>query len=63
MSDWYDSQKQPRSNFRKLLHERIDSANPRCQLTCKETKRLNKLEAIAARLKHVENVQNRELQT
>jgi len=63
MSEWYFSQKQPRSNFRKLLQERIDSVNPRRQLTSKETKCLNKLEAIAARLKRVENVQNRQLQT
>ena len=29
MSDWYNSQKKPSSNFRKLLLERIDKANPR----------------------------------
>jgi len=51
------------SNFRKLLQERLDKANPRRELTSKETKRLNKLETIADKLKHGENVQNRQLQT
>ena len=51
------------SNFRKLLQERIGKANPRRQLTAEETNRLNKLEAIADRLKRGEHVQNRQLQT
>lgn len=63
MSEWYDNQKKPSSNFRKLLQERIEEANPRRQLTGEETKRLNKLEAIAARLRRGEHVQNRQLQT
>ena len=46
-----------------LLKELILKANPRRELTAAETKCLNKLEAIAARLKRVENVQNRQLQT
>ena len=51
MNEWYDSQKESNSNFGKLLQERIDKANPRRQLTSEETKRLTRLEAIAARLK------------
>jgi len=46
-----------------LLQERIEKANPRRQLTAEETKRLNKLEVIADKLKRGENVQNRQLQT
>ena len=63
MSEWYDSQKKPSSNFHKLLQDRIDNANPRRNLTAEEVKRLNKLEAIADKLKRGENVQNRQLQT
>ena len=63
MSEWLDNQKKQSSNFRKLLHERIDKANPRRELTAQETKRLKKLAAIAKKLKHGENVQNRQLQT
>ena len=63
MSEWYNSQKKPSGNFRKLLQERIEKANPRRALTAEEQKRLSKLEAIADRLKRGENVQNRQLQT
>jgi hypothetical protein len=63
MSEWYDSQKKPSSNFCQLLQERIEKANPRRELTSEETKRLSKLEAIADKLKRGENVQNRQLQT
>ncbi len=63
MSEWYDNQKKPSSNFRKLLQERIAKANPRRTLTAKEHRRLSKIEAIAAKLKRGENVQNRQLQT
>ena len=63
MSEWYDSQKKPNSNFRQLLQERIDKANPRRELTAEEAKRLARLEAIAEKLKRGENVQNRQLQT
>jgi len=63
MSEWYDNQKKPSSHFRKLLKERIDKANPCRNLTAEETKRLTKLEGIAAKLKRGENVQNRQLQT
>ena len=63
MSEWYDSQKKPSSNFRNLLRERIDKANPRRILTAEEQKRLSKLEGILGTLKRGENVQNRQLQT
>ena len=63
MSEWLDNQRKSSDNFRKLLKERIKKANPRRELTAEETKRLNKLEAIADKLKRGENVQNRQLQT
>ena len=63
MSEWLDSQKKPASNFRKLLQERIEKANPHLKLTAEETKRLAKLEALANKLKREENLQNRQLQT
>ena len=63
MSDLLDNKNQSSSNFRQLLQERIDEANPRRTLTTEETKRLNKLETIADERKREENVQNRLLQT
>jgi hypothetical protein len=63
LSEWYDSKKQSRSYFHKLLKERIDKGNPRRKLTSEEAKRLAKLEAIAKNLQRGENVQNRQLQT
>ena len=63
MSEWYDSQKKQNSNHRKLLQERLDKANPRRKLAKDETTKLAKLEGIAEKLKHGENVQNRQLQT
>ena len=63
MSEWYDSQTQSSRNFRNLLQERIEEANPRRNLTSEETNRLNKLQAIADKLKRGDNVQNRQLQT
>ena len=63
MSEWYDNQKKPSNNFRKLLQERIAKANPRRELTVDEERRLSKLKAIAANLRRGENVQNRQLQT
>lgn len=63
MSEWCDNQKQSSSNFHKLLQDRLEKAIPRRELTADETKRLNKLEGIAYRLKRGENVQNRQLQT
>ena len=43
MSEWYDRQKKPSRNFRKLLQERIDKTNPRRTLTAEEQRRLSKL--------------------
>jgi hypothetical protein len=63
MSEWFDSEKKPNGNFRKLLQELIEKANPRRKLTAEEAKRLSKLEAIADKLKRRKNVQNRQLQT
>lgn len=63
MSEWFNSQKQKTTNFHRLLQERIEKANPRRELTAEESKRLNKLEALADKLKRGENVQNRQLQT
>ena len=44
MSEWYDNQMKPSGNFRQLLRERFEKANPRRNLTVEETKRLAKLE-------------------
>ena len=64
MSEWYDSQKKPNSSFRELLREHLDQTNPRRkELARHEATKLAKLEAIAAKLKRGENVQNRQLQT
>ena len=63
MSEWYDSQKKPSGDFRKLLQERLDKANPRRTLTAEEQKWLSKLERKVDTLKRGENVQNRQLQT
>ena len=63
MSEWFDSQKQSSSNFRKLLQGHIEKANSRSELTAKETKRLYKLEGIVDKIKRGENVQNRQLKT
>ena len=50
-------------NLRKLLQESLGKNNPRRKLSAEETKRFNKLEAIADKLRRGENVQNRQLQT
>ncbi|EJW21893.1 hypothetical protein IMCC14465_02870 [alpha proteobacterium IMCC14465] len=63
MSEWFDNQRKPNSNFRRLLNERIDKANPRRKLTSEEEKRHSKLQAIADKLRRGENVQNRQLKT
>lgn len=64
MSEWYDSQKKPNNDFRKMLQERLKAANPRrADLTKQETTRLKKLAAIVEKLKRGKNVQNRQLQT
>jgi hypothetical protein len=57
MSEGYDSQKKPSGDFRKLLQERIENANPRRELTSEETNHLRKLEGIIDKLKRGENVQ------
>jgi len=46
MSEWFDNQRKPTSNFRQLVQERIDKANPRRILTAEEAKRLARLETI-----------------
>ena len=63
MSEWLNNQNQSSNNFRSLLQERIEKANPRRNLTAEEAKRLVKLEAIAEKLKRGDNVLNRQLQT
>ena len=63
MNECLGDQKKPSGNFRQLLKERIEKANPRRNLTAEEARRLAKLEAIADKLKRGENVQNRKLQT
>ena len=51
MSEWYNSQKKPISDFRKLLQELLDKVNPRRQLAKDEATKRAKLEEIAERLK------------
>ena len=63
MNEWLNNQNQSSNNFRSLLQERIEKANPRRNLTAEEAKRLVKLEAIAEKLKRGDNVLNRQLQT
>ena len=63
MSEWYNSQKTPIVDFRKLLQERLDKVNPRRKLAKGEATKLAKLEGIAEKLKRGEHVQNRQLQT
>ena len=63
ISEWYNSQKKPIVDFRKLLQVRLEKTNPRRTLIAEEQKRLAKLEGIVERLKRGENVQNRHLQT
>ena len=63
MGKWCDKRRKPNSNILQLLQERIENANPRHQLTTEETKRFNKLDGIADKLRRGENVQNRQLQT
>jgi hypothetical protein len=63
LSEWYNSQMKPSSDFRKLLLESIDKSNPRRKLAKDETTKLAKLEGIVEKLKRGQNVQNRQLQT
>ncbi|MDC1408570.1 hypothetical protein N8524_09660 [Candidatus Puniceispirillum sp.] len=60
LSEWLSNQKQSSSNVGELIQERIENAIPRRQLTVEETKRFNKLQVIADKLKRGENVQNRQ---
>lgn len=53
--------KRPKNRIGELLHERIENANPRRELTAEETKRFHKLEGIADKFIREENVQNRQL--
>ena len=46
-----------------IFNTYFKKSNPRLELASEETKRLNKLETIAEKIKRVENVQNRQLQT
>ena len=62
MSEWFNNQKQSSSNFRKLLQEQIDKANPTLNLASDETERLTSLEAITDKLRRGEHLQNRQLQ-
>ena len=58
-----DSQTMTSSSFRDLLRNHLDKTNPRrTELTRDEATKLAKLEAIAAKLRSGENVQNRQLQ-
>lgn len=61
ISEWYE--KKSNGNFRGLLQERMEKANPRRELSVEEAKRLKKLEGIADKLKRGLNVQNRQVQT
>jgi len=60
--EWFDNQKQSRSNFHQLLQERIENSNPRRQLNAEESKRLTKLDAIADKLRR-EATEHGELDT
>ena len=64
MIEWLRNQKRPHSILRTLLRNHLDRTNPRRkELTRHEATKLAKLEAIAAKLRRGENVQNRQLQT
>tara|TARA_B100000780_G_scaffold214596_1_gene154064 strand:+ start:782 stop:1501 length:720 start_codon:yes stop_codon:yes gene_type:complete len=60
MSEWYDNQKKPSSDWRKKLAKHKASRKQR-KLTAKEKKRLEKLEGMLLQLKGGKNVQNRQL--
>ena len=63
MSKWLNNKKQSNNNFSELLNERVVKINLCSQITAEETKRLNKLEAVADKFKRGENIQNRQLKT
>jgi len=56
MSACFDSQDKQNSDFRKLLKESTDKANPRRALIAPEEKRLGKPDSIAAELRRGKNV-------
>ena len=58
MSEWLGSQNKLSTNIRQLLQKRIEKTNPRRKLTSEEAKRLEKLAAIAEKLKRGKNVQS-----
>ena len=60
MSEWYDNQKKPNTDWRKKLAERM-ARRKRRNLTKNEKKRLEKLEGMCHQLKGGKNVQNRQL--
>ena len=60
MSEWYDNQKKPNTDWRKKLAERM-ARRKRRNLTKNEKKRLEKLEGMCHQLKRGNNVQNRQL--
>lgn len=43
MGEWYDSQQKPIGDFRKLLQERLDKANPRLTERTTEQKNAHKV--------------------
>ena len=62
MRDWYDNQKKPKGDWRKLLQEGIDKTPiKRDTLTTEEWRRLTKLDDILDTLSRGENVQIRQL--
>jgi len=58
MSEWYGNQKESNSSIFQVLQEGTKKTNPSRQLTTEEARRLNKLQAIADKLKRGENVQS-----
>ncbi len=60
MSEWYDNQIKPNTDWRKKLAERM-ARRKRRNLTKNEKKRLEKLEGMCHQLKRGKNVQNRQL--
>ena len=62
MSEWYDNQKKPTSDWRKKFAEQIAAKKPkRRKLTTEEKRGLEKLEGMLQQLKRGKNVQNRQL--
>lgn len=47
MSEWFENQKQARSNLHELLQQKIEKANPRGKLTTEEGKRLKAIRGQA----------------